>query len=108
MEKAIQSDAIHPMHTEPMETVRAVARLSMLTLPAEQEARMAREFPAMVQFADALTSLTAEAPRKAASEQAKPAPLRPDLAMPSLAVEEVLMNAATVNGAMITVPKTFE
>lgn len=89
------------------ETVRMTARLSMLTLSPEEEMRMDKEFLSIVDFAGELNNLQREAP-------AKPRTLginehiRSDVPGESFRIDQVLMNAKTVDGRCITVPKTFE
>ena len=89
------------------EAVENAALLSMLTLSPGEEERMSQEFAAIVDFAGELAGLQREAPprpRTAPETQS----LRPDEPGESLPIEAVLMNASTVAGRLITVPKTFD
>ena len=89
------------------EAVENAALLSMLTLSPGEEERMSQEFAAIVDFAGELAGLQREAPprpRTAPETQS----LRPDEPGESLPIEAVLMNASTVAGRLITVPRTFD
>ena len=89
------------------EAVENAALLSMLTLSPGEEERMSQEFAAIVDFAGELAGLQREAPprpRTAPETQS----LRPDEPGESLPIEAVLMNASTVAGRLIPVPKTFD
>ena len=89
------------------ETVKNTARLAMLTLREEEEARMSREFNAIVDFAGELAGLQREAPRQPRRWPDESC-LRPDEPGESLSIQQVLQNAKTVSGRLITVPRTFE
>ncbi|MDD3411713.1 MAG: Asp-tRNA(Asn)/Glu-tRNA(Gln) amidotransferase GatCAB subunit C, partial [Eubacteriales bacterium] len=88
------------------ETVKNTALLSMLDLPAQDEQKLDGEFASIVDFAGQLALLDREAPREKRADGASA--LRPDQARPGLTAAEVLMNAKTVSGPYITVPKSFE
>ncbi len=94
------------------EAVKQTALLSMLTLSPEDEARMSREFAAIVDFAGELASVEGDVPvaaGRAARGDAPPEPqLRADVVGASLRVEDVLLNAQTAEGGVITVPKVLE
>ncbi len=89
------------------EAVRDTAKLSMLTLSPEEERRMDQEFLSIVDFAGELSALSCEIPVKPRDMQ-KEHPLRADEAAECLPIGLVLMNAKTVEGRLITVPKTFD
>ena len=89
------------------EAVENAALLSMLTLSPGEEERMSQEFASIVDFAGELAGLQREAPpRPRTAPQAQS--LRPDEPGESLPIEAVLMNASTVTGRLITVPRTFD
>lgn len=87
-------------------TVLNAALLSMLTLSSEEEGRMSGEFNAIVDFAGELSGLDREAPKRPRTIP-EVQPLRPDVPGESFSIDEVLMNARTVDGRLITVPETF-
>ena len=89
------------------ETVKNTAQLAMLTLSAEEETRMSQEFNAIVDFAGELAGLQREAPKQP-RRRPDESRLRPDEPGESLPIEAVLQNATTVDGRLITVPRTFE
>ena len=89
------------------EAVENAALLSMLTLSPGEEERMSREFAAIVDFAGELAGLQREAPPRPRTVPETQS-LRPDEPGESLPIDEVLMNASTVAGRLITVPKTFD
>ena len=89
------------------ETVKNTALLSMLTLSPDEERRMDQEFASIVDFAGELAGLQREAPGKARVPYEN-VNLRPDEPGGCLAIDEVLMNAKTVAGRLITVPKAFK
>lgn len=68
---------------------------------------MSREFAAIVDFAGELAGLQREAPPRPRTVPETQF-LRPDEPCESLPIDEVLMNASTVAGRLITVPKTFD
>ena len=65
------------------------------------------EFAAIVDFAGELAGLQREAPPRPRTVPETQS-LRPDEPGESLPIDEVLMNASTVAGRLITVPKTFD
>ena len=89
------------------DAVKNAALLSMLTLDASDEARMEREFGAMVDFAGELAAVRREAPPRPSAAPAD-AHARADEPHPGLSVNEVLMNAPAARGAYIAVPRAFE
>lgn len=86
---------------------RRAARLSMLAPDGEAEARIERELDEIISFANELGELECEA-RPALQPTKAEAPLRPDEPKPGLGVEEALMNAKSVSGRLITIPRAFE
>ena len=68
---------------------------------------MSREFAVIVDFAGELAGLQREAPPRPRTVPETQS-LRPDEPCESLPIDEVLMNASTVAGRLITVPKTFD
>ena len=90
------------------EAVENAALLSMLTLSPGEEERMSQEFAAIVDFAGELAGLQREAPPRPRTAPEAPQSLRPDEPGESLPIEAVLMNASTVTGRLITVPRTFD
>lgn len=91
------------------ETVLNTALLSMLTLSPEEESRMDSEFAALVDFAGSLAGAQVQTETPPESKQpTSPAALREDAAGESLVIDEVLQNAKTVVGRLISVPRSFE
>lgn len=89
------------------EAAQATARLSMLALSPDEEARISREFGAIVDFAGELSTLSRE-PQKLPRVIPDPSLLRSDVPRSGLPLSDVLSNAKTVEGRYITVPKTFD
>ena len=90
------------------ETVRNTALLSMLTLSASDEKAMDKDFLGIVDFAGELAALDKQAPQTPRIRNQKSVNVRPDEPGESFPLTRVLMNAQTVSGPYITVPKTFE
>ena len=89
------------------EAVQSAAQLSMLALSPDEEERMSREFADIVHFAGELSGLRREA-APAPRPQPEARALRPDAPKPGLPIEDVLLNAATVAGRLITVPRAVQ
>ena len=83
------------------------ANLGFFPTPFYKLERMSREFAAIVDFAGELAGLQREAPPRPRTVPETQF-LRPDEPGESLPIDEVLMNASTVAGRLITVPKTFD
>ncbi len=90
------------------ETVRNTALLSMLSLSASDEAALDKDFLGIVDFAGELAALDRQAPPALRVKNQRGVNVRPDEAGDSFPLQKVLLNAKTVSGPYITVPKTFE
>ena len=90
------------------ETVRNTALLSMLSLSASDEQALDRDFSGIVDFAGELAALDRSAPPPPRLRNQRSVNVRPDEPGASFTPAQVLMNAKTVSGPYITVPKTFE
>ena len=90
------------------ETVQNTALLSMLSLSKSDEAALDRDFLGIVDFAGELAALDRHAPQQPRVKNQRSVNVRPDEAGESFALARVLLNAKTVSGPYITVPKTFE
>ena len=90
------------------ETVRNTALLSMLSLSASDEKAMDKDFLGSVDFAGELAALDRQAPQAPRPRNERSVNVRPDAAGESFPLANVLLNAKTVSGPYITVPKTFE
>ena len=90
------------------ETVQNTALLSMLSLSASDEKALDRDFSGIVDFAGELAALDRQAPPPPRIRNEKSVNVRPDETGASFPLSHVLMNAKTVSGPYITVPKTFE
>lgn len=90
------------------QTVQNTALLSMLSLSKSDEASLDRDFLGIVDFAGELSALDRQAPQPPRLKNQRSENVRPDEAGESFALPRVLMNAKTVSGPYITVPKTFE
>ncbi len=90
-----------------LEAVKNTALLSMLRLSPEEEKRMDGEFSAIVDFAGELSNVTAQAPQTP-HVVGQNVNMRADESKQTFTIEDVLLNATTVSGRLITVPKTFE
>ena len=90
------------------ETVRNTALLSMLSLSASDEAALDKDFLGIVDFAGELSALDRQAPQAPKPHGLRSVNVREDAAGESFPLSAVLLNAKTVSGPYITVPKTFE
>ncbi len=90
------------------ETVRNTALLSMLSLSASDEQALDRDFLGIVDFAGELAALDRQAPQHPRKRNERGVNVRADETGESFPLAKVLMNAKTVSGSYITVPKTFE
>ncbi len=90
------------------ETVRNTALLSMLSLSPSDEQAMDKDFLGIVDFASELSALDRQAPRAPRPKNRKSENVRTDETGESFPLAKVLLNAKTVSGPYITVPKTFE
>jgi aspartyl-tRNA synthetase len=90
------------------ETVQNTALLSMLSLSASDEAALDKDFLGIVDFAGELAALNRQAPHAPRPRNERSVNVRPDEPGESFPVAQVLLNAKTVSGPYITVPKTFE
>lgn len=90
------------------ETVRNTALLSMLSLSESDEAALDRDFLGIVAFAGELAALDRQAPRMPSAKNQRSENVRPDEPAQSFPLSKVLLNAKTISGPYITVPKTFE
>ena len=90
------------------ETVQNTALLSMLSLSASDEKALDRDFLGIVDFAGELAALDRQAPQAPRPRNEKSVNVRADVAGESFELARVLLNAKTVSGPYITVPKTFE
>ncbi|MEA4927509.1 MAG: aspartate--tRNA ligase [Candidatus Limiplasma sp.] len=90
------------------ETVRNTALLSMLSLSASDEQALDRDFTGIVDFAGELAALDRSAPQPPRLRNQRSVNVRPDEPGACFTPAQVLMNAKTVSGPYITVPKTFE
>jgi len=97
-------------HEEKMtrETVQNTALLSMLSLSASDEKAMDKDFLGIVDFAGELAALDRQAPQPPRIRNEKSVNVRADETGESFPLSRVLLNAKTVSGPYITVPKTFE
>ncbi|HNW85717.1 MAG TPA: aspartate--tRNA ligase [Candidatus Limiplasma sp.] len=90
------------------ETVQNTALLSMLSLSASDEKALDKDFISIVDFAGELAALDRQAPPAPRVRNERSVNVRPDETAESFPLSRVLMNAKTVSGPYITVPKTFE
>ncbi len=90
------------------ETVLNTALLSMLSLSASDEAALDKDFLGIVDFAGELAALNRQAPHAPRPRNVRSVNVRADEPGESFPVAQVLLNAKTVSGPYITVPKTFE
>ncbi|MCE5342880.1 MAG: aspartate--tRNA ligase [Eubacteriales bacterium] len=90
------------------ETVLNTALLSMLSLSASDEKAMDKDFLGIVDFAGELAALDRQAPQHPRPRNERGVNVRTDEAGESFPLAKVLLNAKTVSGPYITVPKTFE
>ncbi|NLO85774.1 MAG: aspartate--tRNA ligase [Clostridiales bacterium] len=89
------------------EVVENTTKLAMLMLDEAEQKQMNTEFHAIVDFASGLSGIQKEAPKKPRTVHEN-INIRQDKAGESLDIADVLLNAHTVSGRLITVPKTFE
>ncbi len=90
------------------ETVQNTALLSMLSLSTSDEQAMDKDFMGIVDFAGELAALDRQAPQAPRPRNERGENTRPDEMGESFPLARVLMNAKTVSGPYVTVPKTFE
>lgn len=84
------------------DSVRHVARLARLRLPAEDEARFAEEFVRILDFIQILDQLPADRPSATATPA--PTPMREDEVSNLSQPEAMLANAPSRSGDLIRVP----
>jgi aspartyl-tRNA synthetase len=90
------------------ETVQNTALLSMLSLSLSDEQAMDKDFMGIVDFAGELAALDRQAPQTPRPRNERGENTRPDETGESFPLAKVLLNAKTVSGPYVTVPKTFE
>lgn len=91
-----------------LDEVRHIARLARLRLTPEEERRYTEQLSAILDYADRLKKVDTASVLPTAGAQTSEAPLRPDVARPSLARDRALANAASVADGMFLVPPILD
>jgi aspartyl-tRNA(Asn)/glutamyl-tRNA(Gln) amidotransferase subunit C len=90
-----------------LETVRHVARLSRLSIPAERSQKLAGQLESILQYINKISSADITSVEPMAHALPIKNVFREDIVEPSLTVEQVLQNAPDTDPPFFKVPKVI-